>query len=205
MLYPLAPAGSRAVTLEQAKAHLRVDTSDEDELITLYLDAAIASAADHAGRAFNQTIYRQTFDHWPLGVHHAYPHGNSFELLIAPVVSIVGVAYLDTAGNSHDLKDSDFFFRAAPAGGYVVLRSTFVRPALLETGEAISIDFEAGYDPPGASEALADFVIPPQAVAAILLTTGHLFANRETVVIGRTAVPLPAGATALLDQIRIYR
>lgn len=35
------------VTLEEAVAHLRVDGSDEDELIALYLDAAVLSCLDY--------------------------------------------------------------------------------------------------------------------------------------------------------------
>lgn len=38
------------VTLEQAKAHLRVDGTDEDALIEVYLDAAEQSAADYMER-----------------------------------------------------------------------------------------------------------------------------------------------------------
>lgn len=38
--------------------------------------------------------------------------------------------------------------------------------------------------------------------AAILLTCGHLYANREDVVIGATAVALPNGAQALLRPKR---
>ena len=41
------------LTLTVAKAHLKVDTSDEDTLITLYLGAAEASAA----MFLNRTIY----------------------------------------------------------------------------------------------------------------------------------------------------
>ena len=39
--------------------------------------------------------------------------------------------------------------------------------------------------------------------AAILLILGHLFENRETVVIGVTAVEIPLGARALIQSYRI--
>lgn len=39
------------VTLQTAKAHLRVDFSDDDALITSYIDAAEAHASDYLNRA----------------------------------------------------------------------------------------------------------------------------------------------------------
>ncbi len=38
------------VPIDTARAHLRIDAGDEDELVTLYLAAAQASAAEHLNR-----------------------------------------------------------------------------------------------------------------------------------------------------------
>ena len=43
------------VTLAEAKLHLRVDGSDEDDLIQTYLDAAEAAAAQYLNRALYAT------------------------------------------------------------------------------------------------------------------------------------------------------
>jgi len=40
--------------------------------------------------------------------------------------------------------------------------------------------------------------------AAMFLFLGHLYENRETVVIGATAVEMPLGARRLLDMYRVY-
>lgn len=40
------------VTLEEAKAHLRVDHDAEDELIEAYIDAAAAAVRDYTGAEF---------------------------------------------------------------------------------------------------------------------------------------------------------
>lgn len=53
-----------------------------------------------------------------------------------------------------------------------------------------------------AGRVLHGVVVNASILAAVRLTLGHLFANREEVVIGSTAVPLPFGAQALL---RAYR
>lgn len=46
-------------------------------------------------------------------------------------------------------------------------------------------------------------VIEPDIVAACLLTLGHLYANREDVVVGTIAAKLPLGAQSLLTPHRI--
>ena len=46
-------------------------------------------------------------------------------------------------------------------------------------------------------------VVTPAIEAAILLTLGHLYANREQIVIGATVAELPFGPRALLRPHRI--
>lgn len=48
----------------------------------------------------------------------------------------------------------------------------------------------------------AGLILAPSMRSAMLLTLGHLFANRSAVVVGGTAVELPRGA---LDLLRPYR
>ena len=52
---------------------------------------------------------------------------------------------------------------------------------------------------------VAGAATPPATVkAAMLLTIGHLYENRESVVIGQTAIELPLGVKALLDTVRVW-
>ena len=53
-------------------------------------------------------------------------------------------------------------------------------------------------------EAIAQgMVINPAIQAACLLTLGHLYANREDVVVGTITAEMPKGATALLTPYRV--
>lgn len=54
-----------------------------------------------------------------------------------------------------------------------------------------------------AAETRAGMVINSAVQAAILLTLGHLYANREEVVIGASVAQLPQGARQLLQPYRI--
>lgn len=40
---------------------------------------------------------------------------------------------------------------------------------------------------------------------AVLLTVGHLYANREDVVVGASVAQLPLGAQYLIEQYKVYR
>lgn len=59
---------------------------------------------------------------------------------------------------------------------------------------AAVLDGTAGDDP---------IVINPAIVAAVLLILGHLYSNREDVVVGATVQALPQGAQSLLRPHRV--
>jgi hypothetical protein len=47
-------------------------------------------------------------------------------------------------------------------------------------------------------------VVNDQIKAAVLLTVGHLYANREDVVVGASVSALPHGADCLLQPYKVY-
>lgn len=188
----------RAVSLETAKSHLRVDQDIEDDLIGAYLDAAIEDAAKYSGRAINQADYRVTFDSWDDGC-------GFLNLPIAPVVVVLSVNYVNEAGDDVALAGGDWYFEETPEGGRVRFTDAFTAPTVRDRPASVFVELTAGYDPEDASGADPELKLPPVILAAILLTVGSLYANREDVVVGRTASILPKGAEMLLDRKRIYR
>ena len=56
------------ITLATAKAHLRVDHTDEDALITLYLNAAARSASDYLARPIYANANEELFAEDTTGV-----------------------------------------------------------------------------------------------------------------------------------------
>lgn len=73
------------VTLEEAKAHLRVDHPDDDALIMGLIGAATAACERHTRRSLIVRTLRLWRDYWPLG---------PVELPRPPILSIVQVAVL---------------------------------------------------------------------------------------------------------------
>lgn len=60
-----SPPAGLAVSLDLAKRHLRITSSAEDDLVTLYLNAATENFEDATGRSFIAKGYRQGFDGFP--------------------------------------------------------------------------------------------------------------------------------------------
>lgn len=82
----------RPVSLAEAKAHLRVDFSDDDTLISALIDAATAHIDGYTGilaRALVTQTWRQDFCDWP--------GDRVLRLPLAPVASVESVKYFDAA------------------------------------------------------------------------------------------------------------
>ncbi|HEY0282981.1 MAG TPA: head-tail connector protein, partial [Rhizomicrobium sp.] len=61
----VTPPAAEPVTLAEAKAHLKVDTSADDALITSLIVAARARAEWHSGCAFVTQSWTLWLDAWP--------------------------------------------------------------------------------------------------------------------------------------------
>lgn len=197
MLIKTSIAVQRAVTLEQAKDHLRVDQDLEDTLIAVYLDAAIDSAAIILNRALNQCEYQQSFGAWP-GCGY-------LDLDIAPIVSVDAITYFDENDAEQTVAAELWSFVLTPAGGRIYFLEDFTFPTLRDRpDDQVYVALTAGYDADdGSSGDDPELTLPPAIKSAVLLTVGHLYSNREEV--GKAQVELPRGAQFLLDRYKIYR
>ena len=59
------PPATEPITLAEANLHLKVDTTDDDSLITRLIAAARARAEWHTGRAFITQTWTLHLDAWP--------------------------------------------------------------------------------------------------------------------------------------------
>ena len=160
----LAPA-NMPVSLAEAKAHLRVDHDDQDDLITAQIKAATVWLDGYAGilgRALITQTWRQDF----AGFADRLP------LPVSPVISVVGVSYFD-AGNVQQTLDAGVYDLLADArGAYITLRPGQSWPATFRRADAVSVTFTAGYG------AAAD--VPEPIRQAILLIVQRLFDGADT-------------------------
>lgn len=200
-----------AVTLDEAKRHLRVDHDLEDDTIQLYLDAATDDVARETSRALAVAPYRFVTGSWyncrPNGSPRTGFHYPAIVLPIAPVRSVESVKYMDEDGVEQTLDDAVWYENHNSTQGIVLFVDGTTLPDLQGRDSDITVAFTAGHDPARADVSGTDpaYMLPSPLRAAILLQTGHLYANRESVVVGRSANAVPLGVQRLIDQWRIYR
>lgn len=186
-----APAET-PVTVEEAKAHLRVHHTEDNALIAAMISAAASYLDGHSGvlgRCMVTQEWRQDFACWP---------DNRVLRLPFPDIDAdsVGITYFDDDGAEQVVSATLFELVEDAIGSAVVLKRGFNFPGLSQDKEApVRVSFEAGY---GDADAV------PRAVRhALLLIVGDLYENRENTVIGQVTVSqLPLGAHTLIAPFR---
>lgn len=173
-----APA-STPVSLEETKAHLRIDHDDDDTLI----EALIAAATEHLdgysgilGRALISQEWRQDFDWFCWRLRLPFPDVSSPEVEYDPPTG-AATAFADVV------------LRQDHIGPYLDLNPNAAWPSTTGYPASIRVTFTAGYG------ATAD-TVPAPIRAAILLIVGDLYANRETAFTGTgTSIAIPMSMT----------
>ena len=172
------------LTVEQVKAHLRVDDDDNDALIETYLRAAVAYAESFMGRALIDQTWDYYFDAFPTG---------SINLPRSPLLEV-----LEFVGEGVPFADYATDFAIEPGRVYLTTGSSW--PTVVGVTNVGRIRFRAGYvDLTGSPTG----EVPSDILAAILLIVGTLYAHRETIVVGQTPALMPWSAEQLLRRHRI--
>lgn len=171
------------VTLEEAKAHLRVYTADDDVYISALIPAAREMAEGRLSRTIRQRTRSVNFRDW---------HDN-FVLPKPPFISIDTINYADENGQIQTLDGAAYYVAAQDedAPGLVEFVPGTALPQLYARRRPITVSYLAGY---------AEGEVPAAIRQWMLLAIGTLYQNRESLVAGVSVAPLPADFMALLIQ-----
>jgi uncharacterized phiE125 gp8 family phage protein len=175
----LTPPATEPVSLVEAKAHLKLDTADEDALVATLITAARARAEWHTGRAFVTQSWCLRLDAWPTG--------DTLELPLPPLISVEQVAVTNADGIRTVLDPAAY--RVDPASGRVIFTD---RPRSLRRRDCLEISFTAGYGTAAA--------VPAAIKEAILEIVADLHAHR-----GDEYGPVGLSGQALLAPYRILK
>ena len=188
--------GDRPVSVADAKAHLRVvDTTEDDDYIGALIDAATTWCEDYCYRTFADKTYTVAFDDF---------FGTRIELPRPPVrlnataaSATVTISYVDTGGATQTLTWAQsgtqgfrLDFDHVPALIYPTYLNVW--PSVRVDDKSLQITYLAGYG--GAAN------VPKPAVHAIKMLVGHWYANREAV--GNVGDNVPMGVAALLEPLK---
>lgn len=180
----ISPPTVEPITLAEAKAHLRVDLSDDDSLISFLIGSARELVEKEANLPLLPQTWELAFDCWP-----EFP----IRLPRAPVASISSIRYLDPSNALQTLSPSNYVLRG-PAPARLDIVSGWVLPALSDQIEAVRIAMVCGY-PDAAS-------VPLRAKQAVRILLGHWYENREAINIGNISSELPLGWENVINSLR---
>lgn len=178
-----------AVTLAEAKAHLRVDTSGEDAYIEGLIAAAqgwIDGPEGWLGRAIGVQTLEVRMSGFPGGV---------IALPYRPAIETTRIAYVDGDGEAAILDPEQY-----ETVGYMV-RPVF--GASWPSAGEVRVRYRAGYDGRVHEEGGTGDA-PPGIKHAILLLVGQWYAAREAVSVGAAVSEMPFAVEALLAPHRVW-
>ena len=167
------------VTLGEAKAQIRVDHSDEDDLIQRMIGAARGWVEKH----LDQPLMEQTIT----GATDVFP--GTLELT-PNLRSVVEVRYVDGGDVEQTVDPSSYLVDDFSRVGAVYPSPGKSWPDSRGAPFDVQVDFVAGYETP------AD--VPDEIKSAVLLLVGHWYANREQTVTGSVPEEIKMGVESLL-------
>lgn len=171
------------LTLGEAKEHLRVtSTADDDHIVAL-----IQVAREHVEEVTGRALVTQT---WTRSVDR---FGTIF-LPRPPLIAVTSVTYVDTDGNEQTLATSVYDVQANELPPRITLAHDEFWPTARSVPNAITVTYTAGYGDP--------FDVPEPLKHAIRLLIGDMFLNREDTVTGTVVARLRA-VDSLLAPYRV--
>ena len=177
------------VTLSEAKAHLRIDSSDEDTLISTLITAAREWCEEYLDRSLIHQQYVMRLDSFPYAIELPRPpmatSGTTTALTLTYTLGDDSTAVLAATEYRIDRNSTPGVVRQLREGTW---------PANLDDQNAITVTWWAGYGASGSS-------VPAAIRSAMLMLVAHLWRNREMTTEAALS-EVPMGTKALLDSAR---
>ena len=189
------PPSVEPVTLAEAKAHLRVDASDDDAYILGLITTAREWCEEYLDRTLVSTQWVMRLDKFP-------DDGTmDVELPRPPVVSsgtatAVSVTYTAENGGTQSWSSASYRVDRASTPGVVRTLYGQTWPPHLQDDNAVTVTWWGGYGPSGSS-------VPAAIRHAILMLVGHWYdGSRSGVLTGSISKEVEFGVKSLLDSQR---
>lgn len=150
------------VSVEEAKAHLRVDGTEEDNTILSMIGAATAKVEKETGRALVSQTVKAYWDTWP--------EDNVLELPIYPAASITNVKYIDEDGTLQTWDSANYTSDLVGMCPRVMPTPDADLPDLGDYPNAVQVTYVAGVSSTNS--------VPQDLKYAILTTVALLYEHR---------------------------
>jgi hypothetical protein len=208
-----SPGPTPVVNLAAAKLHLRVDSTDEDDMIEALVEAATLECEAACNASFAVTSYLMTLPAFPGyspgqfgpdqdgspfparfgsgGRPSLHPH--AILLPVHPARAVESITYIDPSGEEQTLAEADYIVVTSTSPGFIVPAAGKSWPSVGRHPEAVRVTFSAGFD-----------AVPANITVAIKLLLGSMYEHREDIVVGATASMIPRAALHHLGPHRMW-
>lgn len=123
------------VTTAEIKSLIPLDGTDHDARIALLIPALRQQAEQITGRSFATNTWQIKLDSFPAEIR----------LMWAPIVSVVSILYLDSAGVSQTLSSANYAVDTHSEPGWILPAYGLDWPETYDTANAVTINYTAGY------------------------------------------------------------
>lgn len=178
------------MTVDQAKAQIRLEHAGEDDLVADLVNVAADQVENYLGLSLISQVVTLYLDAWPAEAIIYLPRG--------PVALVNSVKYYDTDGAQQTIDPANYQTDLAPRVARVAPVQSYSWPSLADRLAPVQLEYQAGFGPEPAT-------VPWTFRQAILLQLGTLYENRESVVVGPNVNELPhLTVQALLGPHRVH-
>ncbi|HEY4140673.1 MAG TPA: head-tail connector protein [Pseudolabrys sp.] len=172
------------VSLAEAKAFLRIEHNDDDDVIEALVSASRIHIETQTRRALMTQAWRLAFDAWP--------ESGRVPVVPGPLQELIAARVYDSNSTAHAVDVHNF---VADVGASALAFAPWAVPAPGRIAAGIELDVTAGF-----GDAPAD--VPEPLRQAIRLLTAHWYENRGLAALGTVTV-LPSTVAALIAPYRM--
>ncbi len=174
----VTPPAVEPVTLDEVKAHLRLDSDTDDAYVSALITAARQRVELYLRRALITQTFEFTLDGFPASPSLVF-EATVIDLPRPPLQAIESIKYLDTAGSEQTLPHETYVIDASSDEiGRIALAWTQYWPITRCSINSVVIRFVAGF-----GDAPDD--VPQVIRQGILIEVSNLYENREDIVVGQ--------------------
>lgn len=133
----VTPPTTEPVSLSELKNHARIDTTDDDALLT----ALIVAARQWAERFTQRVFITQTWRLWL----DTPPETATLNLPRSPLISVLNVQFYDDADGATVWSNANYFVDTSSENGRLALRNGATWPSAGRNPNGMMIEYTAGY------------------------------------------------------------
>ena len=181
----LISGGGEVLSRTFIKKYLKIDFTDDDDLIDEMNKSARLWAEKYTGRQLISATWELYLDRFD----------DLIEVYPAPVSDVVSIKYYDTDGDLQTLSEDNYVVDTVSEPARITLAPDCTWPDTQDRTNAVVIRYVSGWTDAGS--------VPRPIRQAIMLTIAHLYENRQAIT-KDVYHKLPMGADYLLDIYKVY-